>query len=123
MAGGALRVGDALTLTGDRYPALPESPYQKFLDFVPTIPAGRVVRYADVALAIGVDQSFVRALPGYIKRSADSALPLHRIVNGRGELPRLAPEQAARLLAEDVALKGTAAVADLPRHLWRGEPV
>lgn len=124
-AGGALRVGDALTLLGDRYPALPESPYQKFLDFVPTIPAGRVVRYADVALAIGVDDSFVRALPGYIKRSAVSALPLHRIVNGRGELPCLAPEQAARLQAEGVALKGTAlvSVADLPRHLWRGEPV
>jgi alkylated DNA nucleotide flippase Atl1 len=124
-AGGGLRVGDALTLIVDRYPALPESPYQKFLDFVPTIPAGRVVRYADVALAIGVDDSFVRALPGYIKRSAGSALPLHRIVNGRGELPRLVPEQAARLLAEGVALKGTASVsvADLPRHLWRGEPV
>ncbi|NYE63365.1 alkylated DNA nucleotide flippase Atl1 [Duganella sp. 1224] len=122
--GGELRVGDALALVGGRYPALPESPYQKFLDFVPTIPPGRVLRYADVALAIGVDASFVRALPGYIRRSAGGDVPLHRIVNARGELPRLAPEQAARLLAEGVALRGTAlAVADLPRYLWRGEAV
>lgn len=118
--GGELRIGDALTLVDGRYPALPESPYQKFLDFVPTIPAGRVLRYGDVAVAIGVADSFVRALPGYIKRS--TSLPVHRIVNARGELLNFLPEQAARLQAEGVVNQG-GAVVDLQRYLWRGEAV
>jgi alkylated DNA nucleotide flippase Atl1 len=119
-AGGALRIGDAVTLVDGRYPALPQSSYQKFVDFVPTIPPGRVVRYSDVAVAIGVAEGFVRVLPGYIKRS--SALPVHRIVNARGELLNFLPEQAAQLQAEGVVNHGAAAV-DLSRYLWRGEAV
>lgn len=119
---GELCIGDTLALVGSRYPALPESPYQKFLDFVPTIPRGRVLRYADVALAIGVDDSFVRALPGYIRRSAGLGLPLHRIVNARGQLLTFVPQQAALLQAEGVLKHGAAAV-ELARYLWRGEPV
>ncbi|MYM73842.1 hypothetical protein GTP56_16750 [Duganella sp. FT134W] len=118
--GGELRIGDALTLVDGRYRALPESAYQKFLDFVPTIPVGRVLRYGDVAVAIGVADSFVRALPGYIKRS--TSLPVHRIVNARGELLNFLPEQAARLQAEGVVNQG-GAVVDLQRYLWRGESV
>lgn len=121
-ASGELRIGDTLALVGGRYPALPESPYQKFLDFLPTIPRGRVLRYADVALAIGVDDSFVRALPGYIRRSTGRSLPLHRIVNARGELLQFLPQQSAQLQAEGVVNHG-AAVVDLARYLWRGEPV
>lgn len=118
-AGGALRVGDAVELIGDRYRPLPESPYQKFLDFLPAIPQGRVLRYADVALAIGVADSFVRALPAYIRRSGGRGLPLHRIVNARGELPNLIPDQAGKLLAEGVSVRANA--VELARHLWHGE--
>lgn len=118
VGGGLLRRGDTLDLVPDRYPALAESAYQKFLDFVPTIPPGRVVRYTDVALAIGADNSFVRAIPGYIKRSAMAGLPLHRIVTARGQLLATVPDQAARLMAEGVP---SAEGVELPAFLWQGE--
>ena len=118
--GGRLRRGDVLELIPGRYPALPESVYQKFLDFVPTIPRGRVVRYSDVALAIGADNSFVRAIPGYIKRSADAGVPLHRIVSARGHLLATLPDQAEKLLAEGVLSNGA---VDLDSFLWQGERV
>lgn len=119
VVGGQLRRGDVLELIPARYPALPESVYQKFLDFVPTIPRGRVVRYSDVALAIGADNSFVRAIPGYIKRSVDAGVPLHRIVSARGQLLATLPDQAARLMAEGVPSHGA---VDLDTHLWQGGP-
>lgn len=120
VGGGVLRRGDALDLVSNRYPALAESAYQKFLDFVPTIPRGRVVRYSDVAVAIGADNSFVRAIPGYIKRSVAAGLPLHRIVSARGQLLATVPDQAARLMAEGVPSADGVA---LPSFLWQGEPV
>lgn len=118
--GGVLRTGDALTLIPARYPALPESVQQRFVDFVATIPAGRVVRYRDVALAIGVDQSFVRALPAYIKRyrNAGACLPLHRIVNARGQLLAVLPGQVAQLAVEGVP--SDSGVVNLERFLWQG---
>jgi alkylated DNA nucleotide flippase Atl1 len=116
--GGALHAGDAATLIPGRYPPLPESVQQKFVDVVTAIPPGRVLRYRDVALAMGVDDSFVRALPGYIKRNLHQAnLPLHRIVNSQGQLLATLPQQARLLAAEGVPSNGT---VDLTAVLWQG---
>lgn len=117
VGGGRLRRGQRLDLVPERYRALPESARQRFAEFVATIPRGRVVRYSDVALAIGADQSFVRALPGYIKRALDDGLPLHRIVSARGRLLPTLPRQAAQLLAEGVPSSGA---VDLNHFLWQG---
>jgi len=118
VGGGQLRRGDALELIPGRYPPLADSVYQKFLDFVPTIPRGRVVRYSDVALAVGADNSFVRAIPGYIKRSVAAGVPLHRIVSARGQLLATIPDQEARLMAEGVPSNGGVALAT---YLWQGD--
>jgi alkylated DNA nucleotide flippase Atl1 len=126
VAGGEIRSGDTIELIPDRYAALPESVEQKFLDFIPTIPAGRVVRFGDVTTAMGVADSFVRAVPGYIRRSMGRKLPLHRVVNARGELPNIVPDQAAMLAAEGVSIACSHAPAsgvpkvDLQQYLWRG---
>lgn len=130
--GGMLKIGDAVKLVPGRYAALPESAYQRFLDFVPTIPAGKVVRYLDVTIAIGVAPSFVRAVPAFIKRSIGSdlplQLPLHRIVNAQGALLPYLPNQAAKLAAENVqidvradAAGGAVSAVDLASHLWTGQ--
>ena len=125
--GGVIQLGDELCLQPDRYPALPESAYEKFLDFVATIPVGKVVRYSDVTIAMGVADSFVRAIPGYIKRSSGANLPVHRIVTGRGGLLPYVPCQADKLTAEGVHVKLHADLDDispgtvaLKSYLWQG---
>jgi alkylated DNA nucleotide flippase Atl1 len=121
--GGAIVAGDALRVTAQRYPALPVSNAQLFMDVMAAIPRGRVLRYADVAIAMGVADSVVRALPGYIRRHGNAGLPLHRIVNAKGQLPALVPDQAALLEEEGIALRhagDNAFVADLARCLWTG---
>lgn len=116
--GGAVHAGDVVALVPGRYPPLPASVQQKFVEVVAAIPPGRVLRYRDVALAMGVDDSFVRALPGYIKRNLhDANLPLHRIVNSRGQLLATLPQQARLLAAEGVPSDGT---VDLTVFLWQG---
>ena len=116
VTGGELRAGEPFELIPGRYEALPESPYQKFLDVVAAIPAGRVLRYADVAIAMGVADSFVRALPGYIRRSVGRELPLHRIVNARGSLPDLVPAQATLLQTEGITVEDN--TISLASCLW-----
>ena len=125
--GGPIALHDTITLRAHHHAALPESPYQKFLDFVPTIPAGKVVRYLDVTIAMGVADSFVRALPGYIKRSTGLNIPLHRIVNAHGALLNYVPDQAELLLREGLAIEvrreglgSPLGSVELDRHLWRG---
>lgn len=125
--GGEIRQGDTLKLIPDRYDPLPESAYQKFLDFILTVPTGRVVRYFDVTVGIGVAHSFIRAIPGYIKRSAGKPMPFHRIVNAQGNLLDFIPGQATDLEAEGVILQsgfglfdeGTRSVS-LSKYLWQG---
>lgn len=118
--GGILRAGEALQLVAGRYRPLAAAAYQRFLDFMPTVPAGRVVRYRDVTTAIGAADTSVRALPGYIRRSLALDLPLHRIVNARGELLPFMPAQGALLHAEGVLERGDATAVDLRRYLWEG---
>jgi alkylated DNA nucleotide flippase Atl1 len=125
--GGAIQIGDAVSLVASRYSPLPESPYQKFLDFVSTIPAGKVVRYLDVTIAMGVADSFVRAVPGYIKRSVGNNIPLHRIVNAQGNLLTYVPNQAKILAEEGIAVKMESDLfgeslgkIELESHLWQG---
>lgn len=116
--GGELRRGETFTLIPARYRPLPDSMQQRFADFLATVPPGRVVRYLDVTVAMGVDASFIRALPGYIRRASALSLPLHRIVNARGELLAFVPGQAGLLVAEGVTVNGNC--VDLTQYCWQG---
>jgi len=119
--GGELRIGEVMELIAGRARPLAQSAYQRFLDFMPGVPTGRVVRYIDITTAIGAADTSVRALPGYIKRSLVLGLPLHRIVNARGELLPFIPQQGARLHEEGVIDRSDAATVDLRRYLWQGD--
>lgn len=122
VGGGQIAAGDSVRLIAQRYPALPEPVLARYLQAVASIPQGRVARYLDVTIAMGVDQSFVRAIPGYIKRSAGQHVPSHRIVDARGRLPAIVPGQAERLEREGVRVQPGAErdTVDLERYLWRG---
>jgi alkylated DNA nucleotide flippase Atl1 len=115
--GGAIAQGDEVALVPGRYAPLPESVKERFGDAVRSIPAGRVARYRDIAIAMGVADSFVRAIPGYIRRHAGDGLPLHRIVGVKGNLPLIVFDQAARLKEDGIEVALDA--VDLDRYLWR----
>ncbi len=116
--GGSISTGDLFTLLPDQYALLPESPTRRFQDFVAAIPPGTVVRYADIAVGMGVAHSFVRAMPGYIKTNIHLGLPMHRIVNAQGQLLAYLPNQAEKLTAEGVQIER--AKVDLRSFLWQG---
>ena len=117
--GGYIRAGDAINVSAHSYAALPESRAEKFRDFVATIPPGKVVRYRDVTIAMGVDDSFMRTLPGHIKRHSGSGLPVHRIVNAQGKLLDFMVGQRDKLMLEGVNVDACGAV-DLKYVLWQG---
>ena len=120
--GGQIVVGDSIELIAARYRALPESVLARFLEAVASIPQGRVARYLDVTIAMGVDQSFVRAIPGYIKRNAGQPVPTHRIVDAKGRLPAIVDGQGVRLEQEGVRVQlgSDRDWVDLECYLWRG---
>lgn len=115
--GGEIVAGDGIELVPDRYPALPESMLLRFFEVVASIPQGRVARYRDVTIAMGAADSFVRAIPGYIRRNAGAGLPTHRIVDVKGRLPGIVQCQANRLEEEGVRVRFDA--VDLNQYLWR----
>ncbi|MEO7493973.1 MAG: MGMT family protein [Massilia sp.] len=128
VASGALRAGDGLRIEPGCYRPLPESAYQRFLDFMRSVPAGHVVRYKDVVIGMGAADSFVRALPAYIKRSAGEDIARHRIVNARGQLLPFVRRQVEMLAAEGVQFEQGSdsaeqdkSAVDLRRYLWNGE--
>lgn len=116
LRGGTIARGDTLAVAVGGHRPLPDSMAQRFAEAVAAIPAGRVLRYSDVALAMGVDGSFVRALPGYIRRHLGTGLPVHRIVNARGQLLAALPGQAQQLAAEGIVTTDT---VDLATCLWQ----
>ena len=118
VVGGEIVAGDAIALIPGRHVALPESPLRRFQDVVASIPQGRVLRYRDVTMAMGVADSFVRAIPGYIRRTAGTELPTHRIVDVKGRLPAIVEWQAKKL--EDEGVRVRVDVVDLNHYLWRG---
>ncbi|NJO70574.1 MAG: hypothetical protein HC825_00380 [Oscillatoriales cyanobacterium RM1_1_9] len=103
--GGEVFPEDIIRLTSDRFPALGDRAKERFWEFVPRIPAGKVVRTSNLLLALGVSSAYYRAIPTFLKTAIQS-LPVHRIVAADGSLlPRYIPDQAQQLWAEGIELQ------------------
>jgi len=104
--GGEVGIGDGVIGESNAYSPLSERAYERFLDFVKQIPAGKIVTYRHIIEAIGVTHSYYRALPGYIKRTSPTEYPLHRIVDSKGHLILdYLPQQLSLLEAEGVEME------------------
>lgn len=129
ISGGAVAVEDSVKALPQRWPALPESPYERFLLFTANIPRGSVVTYRHVVIGMGVAESYMRAIPRYLQRGLRDRVPIHRIVDSRGQLlPAHVPGQIAALRAEGVDVTGVEGLfgqehhrVDLQQCLWRGD--
>jgi len=88
------------------------------LDFVDTIPPGRVATYGDVARALGLGSP---RQVGQVLSRHGIEVPWWRVVMADGRpAPHHATEQLARLRAEGVAANGRR--VDLRSARWTGGP-
>lgn len=100
---GVLKVGQSVKSYPDRFVALSEVPYERFLLLLARIPEGKVITYHQIIQAIGVSRSYYRVLPSYLKKAPDT-YPKHRVVDTKGCLLSHLPHQADALLSEGLQL-------------------
>lgn len=101
---GTICIGNNVQFQPDRFPRLSEKPYERFLDFIVKIPSGKVVTYKHILEAIGLDKSYMRAIPTYLKKTSADDYPIHRIVDSQGYLIKYAPNQKRKLESESIEL-------------------
>ena len=98
--------------------SLPNDFPDAVLDFVDTIPAGRVVTYGLIAEYLGVAGPRQVAA---VMADSGAAVAWWRVVRADGTLPgSLAARAMPRYLAEGTPLRGSGAV-EIQRALWLGE--
>lgn len=116
---GEVLSGAQAHLMAPRFPAIPERNGDRLADFVSRIERGRVVRMADLLLALGWTTSYYRAIPALIKKMP-ADLPVHRIVaNDYRLLLKHLPDQAQALLQEGVVAINGRVPADCQWEPWK----
>jgi MOSC domain-containing protein YiiM len=102
ITGGSIATGDRLEIQPKIFPALSDVPYERFLNFLTKIPAGKVVTYRQIIDGIGVSSGYFRALPKYLEKALAAGYPVHRILDSHGTLISHVPHQRELLAAEGV---------------------
>ncbi|BBD62732.1 hypothetical protein NIES2109_55820 (plasmid) [Nostoc sp. HK-01] len=101
---GKICIRDNLQIEIDKFPALSENPYERFLDFILKVPAGKVVTYQQIIQGIGVDNSYLRAIPIYLKKTSADDYPIHRILDSKGYLIKYVDNQLHKLESEGIKI-------------------
>ena len=121
---GAIAIGDRVELQPDYFPALSEVPYERYLDFLRQVPCGTIVTYKQILEAIGVDRSYFRVLPLYIRKTPAN-YPTHRILDSQGRTTLHVKQQYELLTAEGIELtsdrnsvSGDRHVVCVERYAW-----
>lgn len=125
---GAIQVGDNFQLESNRFPPLSENAYERFLSFITRIPHGKVVTYKQIIQAIGVDNSYMRVIPTYIKKTSATNYPIHRILDSKGNCIRYISNQTKQLESEGIKFlyKKDLKVEDLsvlPEYLFEDKTI
>lgn len=102
--GGEINMEQPVNVSEKQYPPMSEKPYDRFLDFVQEIPKGKVITYREVTIGMGVADSYMRAVPTYIKKTPEK-YPVHRIVDTNGNLvENYVPYQRQLLESENIEI-------------------
>ena len=116
IADGFIKSGDRFEIERNVFPALSDVPYERFLEFLTKIPAGKVVTYKQVIVGIGVSQGYYRAIPKYLQKATADGYPAHRVLDSQGDLTLHVTNQQGRLEAEGVRVIDSCVVLD--DYLW-----
>ncbi len=128
---GKIQVGGNFQFQSHKFPALPENPYKRFLNFIIKIPIGKVVTYKQIIKGMGVDNSYLRAIPTYLKKTSAADYPLHRILDSKGYLITYVSQQKSKLEAEGVKVLSDSDLlidlnknfVDIKDYLWKSNTI
>ncbi len=128
---GKIQVGSSFQVQANKFPALSENPYQRFLNFIIKIPTGKVVTYKQIIKGIGVDNSYLRVIPTYLKKTSAADYPLHRILDSKGHLIDYVNQQKNKLENEGVRVVFEANLlsnlnkisVDIKDYLWEDNTI
>ena len=101
---GLVNLGDEIALQPNFFPALSEIPYARFLQLLAQIPSGKVITYKQVLHCIGVDRSYYRVLPLYLKKTP-APYPKHRVLDSQGKTVTHIADQDRLLKDEGIRFK------------------
>ena len=122
---GEISVSNDVVVIPNYFPALSEIPYERFLSLVNKIPSGKVITYKEILKGIGVDRSYYRVMPMYLKK-APSNYPIHRVLDSQGKTISHIPQHYEKLVAEGIQIKHNNAhlttrggAVSLKEYLWQ----
>lgn len=121
LTGGEIQIGDIVNLLDEKHPEIPEKVYPRFLWLVKQIPFGKVINYKQLARLAGFSQSYLRAMPSFLKRARNTGCPIHRIVDSKGNVVPHIPDQAGLLQSEGVLIVNSR-ITDI-RFFWNPEGI
>lgn len=127
---GKIEVGSNFQVEANKFPALSENPYERFLNFIIKIPSGKVVTYKQIIKGMGVDNSYLRAIPTYLKKTSTADYPVHRILNSKGYLITYVNQQKSKLETEGVKVLSEADLlsnfnnfVNIKDYLWQDDTI
>lgn len=113
---GKVKTSDRVRIEPDYFPALSEVPYERFLELVGKIPYGKVLTYKQILNSIGVDRSYYRVMPIYLKKAPEQ-YPVHRILDSQGQTISHIHNHQAKLAAEGIKVMVRSSVANSRPHV------
>lgn len=128
---GKIQVGSNFQVQAHEFPALSENPYERFLNFIIKIPSGKVITYKQIIKGMGVDNSYLRAIPTYLKKTSAANYPVHRILDSKGYLISYVSQQKSKLETEEIKVLSEADClsnlnknfVDIKDYLWEDETI
>jgi alkylated DNA nucleotide flippase Atl1 len=128
---GQIQVNSNFQVQANKFPALSENPYKRFLNFIIKIPNGKVVTYKQIIKGIGVDNSYLRAMPTYLKKTSATDYPVHRILDSKGYLITYVNNQKNKLETEGIKVfpeenllsNTNRTFVDIKNYLWEDSTI
>ncbi len=97
---------------------------ESVIEIIKSIPAGKVQTYGGISNLAGHPNGARQVVRILSSMSGKHDLPWHRVINSKGELPRLntqmSTEQKALLISEKVKVSPEGKI-DLKKYLWDGK--
>ena len=98
--------------------AMSASAGERVMQVVSRIPSGRVLDYATLLTAAGLQRAYFRVIPAYLKTARANGLPAHRVVTSRFEVPSFMLDLVNELV-DELGVKNLGDASLLPHYLLK----